>query len=259
MPTSVAAGAPALLPGGRPWSRATRSKKAGFEPARPRRERGGRLARGSRRSRREQRLRWSSRSRTSHASAPEARLRRHVLDCCSCSPCSCSRRRRTARREVPGSTPASGRVRASRPTRRSGRRRRSGCGFDVAATRHSTMSIQASYIAGRIRSFMAASTMQKLFLGGVFQDQDFADQQARITDDRPPRFDEDLPIAVAAGIDPLVAVVHERLCRRRSSLRRSAIPRPPPRSMRAPGCRRSRRPRSGRAADRARRGRARPR
>ena len=65
------------------------------------------------------------------------------------------------------------------------------------------MRIHAPYIAGRIRSFIAASTMQKLLLAARLEVEHFADEHAGVADQRAARLEDDLATAVAARVDAL--------------------------------------------------------
>ena len=73
------------------------------------------------------------------------------------------------------------------------------------------MRIQAPYIAGRIRSFIAASTMQKFFSLAGLQVEHFADQHAGVADQRAARLEHDLAVAVAARVDALEQARDQRL------------------------------------------------
>ena len=134
--------------------------------------RSARRSSGSAGSRRSPRIRSAScsRSRISQASvAVDHHLGGARPRCCSCSPCSSHRRRRTARRRSRPAATASDAV-AAEPVARFADRPDdvvAACGA-LGARSHSTIAIQASYIAGRTRSFIAASTMQKfLSLAGL--------------------------------------------------------------------------------------------
>ena len=113
---------------------------------------------------------------------------------------------------------ARGRARASRPTRRPGRRRPTSRGA-ASRSAHGTMPIQASYIAGRIRSFIAASTMQKFFVVAGLEVQHLGHQHAGVADQRAARLEQDLAMAMAARVDALAAA-RPPARRRRAASRR---------------------------------------
>ena len=95
-----------------------------------------------------------------HRPAP----RRRGRGCCSCWPCSCNRRRPTARPAVTGLHRQ--RAVAADPVAALADRADhvAGALLPSAVRRHSgTIAWKAWYMAGRGRSFMAASTMQKFF------------------------------------------------------------------------------------------------
>ena len=142
----------------------------------------------------------ASRARGStRPASPTPSPRRRGRGCCSCSPCSCRRRRPTARpRRRPGCT-ARCRSRPSQspdshtgPTIHGLRR--------FATLRHAgTMPIQASYIAGRIRSFIAASTMQKFFAPPGFRYSTLATSTPALPTSERPGSSRELAVAVAAA------------------------------------------------------------
>ena len=89
--------------------------------------------------------------------------------------------------------PAPGRAPASRRIRRSARRRRSGGSPARAGT--GTTSIQASYIVGRIRSFIAASTMAKFLFPRASGIRHGSAARRRCRRSSGPALDERLPSA----------------------------------------------------------------
>ena len=105
-------------------------------------------------------------------------------------------------------------------------------GASGAASRcwQGSMAIQAWYMAGRIRSFMAASTMQKFFACARLQVQHLGQQHAGIADQRAARLQQQLAVAVAARVDALQQRAHQ-FVGAGGARRCSVMPRPPPTSM----------------------------
>jgi hypothetical protein len=80
-----------------------------------------------------------------------------------------------------------------------------------------SIAIQASYIAGRMRSFIAASTMQKFFASPGLRYLHLGQQHAGIAHQRAAGLQQHLAVAVAARVQALQQCDHQQVGRRRRS------------------------------------------